>query len=258
VPFTFAHPAVILPLRQRWPAALLPLILGSMAPDLPFFLPLGIKHAIPDTHSLLGALTTGTLLGLAMLATLALFAPVLVCPLWGRHRMFFHEELSRARTRAGYWVCALGWVGVGALSHYLLDSATHRDGSIVRIAPVLLLPITRLFDRDVPAYQALQYLSSLAGVVAVIVWYRSHLREMPGADDTADRPLRAGWLAGIAVCALVLALRATLRTLPYHPAADGLIYATTTHFVADGVVLYGVWSCLCSSILGSSAADRDR
>jgi hypothetical protein len=39
MPFTLAHPAAILPLRGWRYLRTAPLILGAMAPDLPYFLP---------------------------------------------------------------------------------------------------------------------------------------------------------------------------------------------------------------------------
>jgi Domain of unknown function (DUF4184) len=68
MPLTFAHPAVALPLRKllgRW--GFLPaLAIGSMAPDVPYFVPLGIDrhlgHSIP-------ALLLGTFFGMRSIGT---------------------------------------------------------------------------------------------------------------------------------------------------------------------------------------------
>src|SRR3954463_4591962 len=69
VPFTGSHPAAILPfLRTPLPASAL--VIGSMAPDLPYYLPFqpGLythtPQAIVTTDVLLGALAWGLWLGL--------------------------------------------------------------------------------------------------------------------------------------------------------------------------------------------------
>ena len=56
MPFTFAHPAAAVPLR-RWlgrAGVLSALVIGSMAPDLTYFVPFGVDRA--STHSLTGVL----------------------------------------------------------------------------------------------------------------------------------------------------------------------------------------------------------
>src|SRR5689334_21985437 len=60
MPFTGSHPAAVLPfLRTPLPASAL--VIGSTAPDLPFYLPLPQWYA---THTWLAAVTTDLLLGL--------------------------------------------------------------------------------------------------------------------------------------------------------------------------------------------------
>ncbi|MGH8296134.1 MAG: DUF4184 family protein, partial [Steroidobacteraceae bacterium] len=54
MPFTLAHPAAVLPLRRAPLLRTVPLIIGSMTPDVPYFLPWRIAKYIPQgaTHTL--------------------------------------------------------------------------------------------------------------------------------------------------------------------------------------------------------------
>lgn len=56
MPFTLAHPAAVLPLhrRLRRRASLSALVVGSITPDLAYFLPLGVSGS--QSHSALGLL----------------------------------------------------------------------------------------------------------------------------------------------------------------------------------------------------------
>ncbi len=53
MPFTLAHPAAVLPLRRLRLLRTVPLIIGAMTPDMPYFLPWRIAKHIPEyTHTL--------------------------------------------------------------------------------------------------------------------------------------------------------------------------------------------------------------
>src|SRR2546421_8312948 len=61
MPFTGSHPAAVLPfLRWLPPGAL---VVGSMAPDFPYFVPVGVTGA--TTHAALGVVTVDVLLAAA-------------------------------------------------------------------------------------------------------------------------------------------------------------------------------------------------
>jgi len=55
VPFTLAHPAAILPLRGRHYLRTAPLIIGAMAPDLPYFLPSNLERHVPEIEACIRA-----------------------------------------------------------------------------------------------------------------------------------------------------------------------------------------------------------
>lgn len=241
VPFTFAHPAAVLPLRRIWPGAFLALVLGSIAPDLPFFLPYRVMHALPSTHSMLGTLTVAPLLGFALLVVVVLLQPVLLKPLWGKHRALLRQELSPFRQSPVPWLKALPALCLGSLTHYACDAATHRDGVIVTLLPLMDTPLPPVWGYSSTVYLLLQYLSSLVGMAVLVWWYLREQRATEPIGEEARSAGQAAWLVFILLEAAVIASRADLRALPYHPGPGGLLYAGLTHFVADFVVLYAAW-----------------
>jgi hypothetical protein len=198
-------------------------------------------HALPSTHSLLGTLTVAPLLGFALLAVLVLLQPALLKPLWGKHRALLRQELLPFRRSLAPWVKALPALCLGSLSHYVWDAATHRDGVIVRLLPLMDTPLPPVWGHSSTMYLLLQYLSSLFGMAALVWWYLRELRATEPIGEAARSAGQAVWLVFILLAAAVLASRAELRTLPYHPGPGGLLYAGLTHFVADFVVLYAAW-----------------
>ena len=128
MPFTVSHAAAVLPfLRTPLPAAAL--VVGAMAPDLPYFLPLGIAREF--SHSLLGLVTIDLVVGVLVLLAwwFALRAPVLdYSPGWLRNRM------PEKHTGTALWMLAA--LIIGGLTHLALDTVTH-EGSLDFVFPVL-------------------------------------------------------------------------------------------------------------------------
>ena len=251
MPFTLAHPAVVLPLRRRWPSATLALVIGSIAPDLPFFMPSRIMHALPVTHSLQGTLTVAPLLGLVLLIVLVLLQPALLKPLWGKHRVLLRQELSPFRRSLRPWAWALPALCLGSLSHYVLDAATHSEGAIVKLLPLLDAPLPPVLGYSLTACLLLQYVVSLFGMAFLVWWYRCELKLAEPIGEEAYSLEHAVWLGCILLGASLLAVRAALRTQAYQPEPGGLLYAWLTHFVADFFLLYVAWG-LCATFFGAS------
>ena len=122
MPFTPSHAVAILPFaRTPLPAAAL--VIGSMAPDLQYFVPLGLtRHA---SHSWPGIITIDLPIGIAALLLWALLlrAPVLdYSPAWLRERM---RSLAPVRNRVAHAALVLAALEIGVLTHLLLDLPTH-------------------------------------------------------------------------------------------------------------------------------------
>lgn len=208
MPFTGAHPAAVLPLlrRGRWVSA--GLLTGSVAPDLPSYVPLGLRHE--QTHPLHAFLWPDGVLAVGLLLAWWFLLRPGLAPLWPAAaarcgRPGWREPANwRSRSSAAAW---LGWVAasllVGLATHLLWDAVTHIDGQFVLWWPTLA-------DRVAghPAYDWLQGVSSVLGLAAVLgyaAWqWRVHPRGEPGGPAITP-VLRAVVLSITTVAVLVTA-----------------------------------------------------
>lgn len=165
MPFTVSHAAAALPFL-RTPLPIAALVVGTMAPDLPYFLPLGVPRDF--SHSLLGVVTVDLAVGALVLAAwvLLLRAPVLdYAPAWLRSRM-------PNRQVASIPLVLLALV-VGALTHLAIDTVTH-EGSLDAVLPFMAL--------EVGPYSVANYVHlvvSVIGAVILAVWVRGWVARTP-------------------------------------------------------------------------------
>ncbi|MFC9087697.1 MULTISPECIES: DUF4184 family protein [Nocardiopsis] len=223
MPFTPSHVAAVLPLvRTGLPPAAL--VVGSVAPDLPYYLPLPVAAAA--THGPAG-LWLDVLLGGAVLAVyvyalrpplyaLAGGSPAPAAPVPRSVR-----DAARAAAPAG------AALAVGSATHMAWDSFTQTGGALVRAWPPLSTPVVGPHL----LYNVLMYVSSAAGLAA-LAWrvHRERVRRaaagrtargtgarsVPDRDRTApgdgpgrgfprgaaDGRVRALVLSALAVCAV--------------------------------------------------------
>src|SRR5262245_10831141 len=126
MPFTFAHPAAVLPLRRFRFLQTVPLIIGSIVPVLPYFLPdRWGRTAFPDSHTLYGSFQICVPLGMALLILLLLLREPLTVLLGPRLRWLFLGSLERFSERPYCWPIALLSLLVGTWTHIIWDSFTH-------------------------------------------------------------------------------------------------------------------------------------
>ena len=207
MPFTPSHAVAILPFaRTPLPAAAL--VIGSMAPDLQYFVPLGLNRSA--SHSWPGILYIDIPIGIAsmLLWMLLLRAPVLdYSPRWLRERM---TPPARARGRVVYAALVLAALALGILTHLVLDFPTHRgwlsehwtwmQGSV---GPFTVIRI-------------LHFSASVLGAVIIAIWARGWVRRTPRTTRPTLVPQRervAVWIALTVIlgglCVVLFALNTT-------------------------------------------------
>lgn len=199
MPFTPSHIAAALPF-VRTPLPVAPLVIGTMAPDVPYFIPVRVPRDL--THSLLGIPTVDLAItvALVLLWYAVLRAPVVdLLPAAIRERMRA-PDLGRFR-RPG--VVALGVLAalLGILTHLVWDAFTHSSSSLVQAVPFLH---ARLGPFEVSSW--LQYVSSIGGLLAVALWARSWARRAVRVPSPSlSSPAARAWAWGgiVVVFALV-------------------------------------------------------
>ena len=240
MPFTFlSHQAAVLPLKcaAPWLFCGTALVIGSMAPDLEYFL-YGRPHRTIG-HEVLGQFTFCLPLTLLLvwLVTRHLARPLaLHVPDCGGFRLRDYRLLRERSRSPGYWRAAVRSALVGSFSHLAWDSFTHESGWSVGALGYRSLVAFTVLGNELRLYKVLQHGSTLAGA-AITVWllYRIGSRRClrRWAGEVPDEPLRptaashrALWgltLAGIACGAALGLIIDGSPFLPFHPVAPELI-----------------------------------
>ncbi len=170
MPFTLAHPAASIPLKSLLGefGVLSALIIGSMAADFIYFLPLSFSRV--QTHSLPAliwfCLPTGIIAWL-------LFQHILRIPLVAllpdsfQKRLTFSENVHYSNLKISGIILSLL---VGAATHLLWDSFTHHSSPIVENTPFLNLLLFEILGYKVWVYKLLQHGSTLLGLALIIYW----------------------------------------------------------------------------------------
>lgn len=194
VPLSPAHPAAVLPL-QRLGLPLSALVIGSLAPDLPVYLPVGVDYQ--TTHSGWG-ISVDVVIGLALLWLWFALLRDAVVDLTPSLRT---RAPARVRLDRRAWLLAPLALAIGAATHVLWDSATHDWGFIVEE-----LPLLREQYGAMRGYQWLQQLSTAAGSIAVAA-YCVHQMKKKAVVHRSPAVQHSGlWLVPVALSALAVGL----------------------------------------------------
>lgn len=168
MPFTFCHPAIVLPFNRVKGLSITGFIAGSIAPDFEYFIRMVDKKVF--THTWSGFLWIDT--PLALLLTF-LFHNVV------RNQLIFNAPINFQRRLLRYeyfnwtlyfkkrWLIITGCVITGIISHLLWDGFTHENGFFVSHLAFLSSEIP-LGSFSIEGHMLLQILSSLIGGLVIL------------------------------------------------------------------------------------------
>ena len=210
MPWTFAHPAAVLPLRRYCPRHLSfpALVVGSLTPDLGYYVP-GAEFAT-HAHSFSGSVLICLPLGLMVLAVLCLLRKPLCYVLPQPHRAALMplSEVPVTLTLSRLIKVAVSLV-LGACTHIIWDAFTHKRDLIGLHIEALQAPLFNVGATGVPVYYLTQWLSTLAGTAILLIAYRRWLRRASTSlrhVATHEDRWRRALLIAIAAIALVIAV----------------------------------------------------
>lgn len=205
MPFTFAHPAAILPIRRYGNTAAL--IIGSVIPDVGYLLMLDVPR--DWSHGPSGIFLFCLPLGLM---TYVLYAAVLREP-W----LMLLPPNIRARVRPPYalartvrgWTAISASILVGVLTHVVWDALTQLHWILEHQVPLRGLPAADVLPAGVTWYFVLRHGSAVLGMLALAAWIGVSIKRTPPrrALQTEDRWRR---LVRVAVLASVIGVLITL------------------------------------------------
>lgn len=220
MPWTFAHPAAVLPLRRLFPdpRLLAALIAGALVPDLAYYLggllgPVDAGRWGRWAHAPGGWLLVDTPLGGLMAGLFLAGRSWIAAPLpqpW-RGGLQALPGLRDADLRC--LAQLLPASAAGAATHLLWDGFTHAPGFFVQHLAWLRTELGLLDGRPWQLFNVLQHLSTLVGLA--VLWrmlaaWRRRLGppEADGAEPAADRLRRAALLGLLAIAGVLGALLA--------------------------------------------------
>lgn len=190
MPFTPSHVAAILPLRGRMSGALpfAALAIGSMSPDLPYYLP-GVRGLSALTHTAWAVPSLDVVLGLVAWLLWRWLAPALkeLAPVAIQQRWRLPSERPR-------WWGVLLALAIGAATHVLLDEFTHVGRFGATHLAVLAASYPSPLGSSWEGYRWAQYLLGAIGL-GILAW----VGWRTPADSVAAQPVPAGplaWLGG--------------------------------------------------------------
>jgi hypothetical protein len=209
MPWTFAHPAAVLPLRSLARARLsfAALVVGSITPDLGYYV--GRFDLARAAHTLAGLFVVCLPAGFVLLALLRMFRrPVChLLPQPHRGALSSLPPIPLVESMASTAAVAASLL-VGATTHVLWDSFTHATGWMVVNLPLLQMSLPVWPRVDVPLFRLLQHASTILGVAALGVAYSNWLRQASdesGARDQQSEHWRYVLLAALALVSLLCA-----------------------------------------------------
>ncbi|GLX71245.1 DUF4184 family protein [Paenibacillus glycanilyticus] len=237
MPYTLAHPIFAYPLKylNRNLLSTTGLVLGSMGPDLEYFIHL-------EPHQTIGHTFLGLLLQVIPLSIVLglLFHYVIKTPLALHLPSLFHLDkrayrlLNRwSRRSFTAWFYYLISVVIGFYTHLLVDGFTHERGYFVHHLDVLNQTVLL----NLPLYKMLQYSFSLLGLFAVFLTILYKLfKSVPETEGFVAVPSQQKWMYWMVVSLWVVLLTGLKLNASSLPAISIIVVAPVSG-VAVGLVV---------------------
>jgi hypothetical protein len=201
MPFTFSHPAIVLPLSylpKKW-ISLTGLIVGSITPDFEYFLRMKVQSNY--SHTICGIFWFD--LPLAILLTF-IFHNVVRNDLFNNIPAILRERLLKFKQLAwnDYFkknlIAVLISIIAGICSHLIWDSFTHANGYFVKGIPALTNQV-KFFNIDIPVFKIVQHASTLIGGLIIVF----ALLKMPAANKV-NRTINLRYWGFVILSSLVI------------------------------------------------------
>ncbi len=249
MPFTLAHAAAALPFR-RLPVVPSALVVGTMAPDIEYFLRFGPRGGFG--HTFTGAFLVS--LPLALLV-LWMFHALVKAPLIQLSRESIRlrliPQLRPFRFAGpGRFFLILVSALLGIATHIVWDSFTHRNTWPYRHWALLGQPVPLPIVGDLPCYKILQHGSSILGVLILAAWLVNWYRTTEPLDIAEDAPLSPsrkvailGSIAAIALLGGILRAAAPIALWNYSRSLERILAQSVVTTMAIAwwlIVAYGV------------------
>lgn len=227
MPFTFSHPALILPLHylpRKW-FSLTGLVIGSLTPDFEYFIRMKVQSIYSHTFS--GIFWFD--LPLAIVLSF-IFHNIIKKDLYQNSpkniqlRILGYTKFNWNSYFKRHWVVVLISIFIGVASHLFWDSFTHDHGYFVNNIQVLRGSVV-LFDKQIPILKIGQHLSTLIGGTIILLT----LSKLPKNNIPMHRSDKTYWTILIILSVIIISIR-FLTGLDYK-AYDHVIVSLISSFI---------------------------
>jgi Domain of unknown function (DUF4184) len=221
MPFTFSHPAIVLPatyLPKKY-YSLSGLIIGSMSPDFEYFI--RMKDYSKYSHTWAGLFWFDVPLGLALLF---IFHNVVrntiieYLPFSLNVRFSTFEKFNWNRYFQKNMIVVLISLIVGIASHLFWDSFTHDGGYFAESIPVLRDKVN-ILNHHLFGATLFQYISSLIGGIIMLIY----IFKFPEGQNTKQENILNFWLLVSLIMIMVLNARLYLDAVLNHHRHEDII-----------------------------------
>ena len=203
MPFTFCHPAIILPLSKSKKLSTSALIIGSTAPDFEYFLRMDMVRS--HSHDFWAIFYFNLPLTIVLYL---IFQAIVKVPLINNSPNFLYYRFNKYLKHKPIlnsvnhfkWIVFSAIIGI--FSHILWDSFTHKEGFFEGYLPILLYDFTFL-GKDYLVFQFLQTWCSILGGLYIIYF----VLKMPRTYKFRSNKLIQYWALALGCSFLVIYLR---------------------------------------------------
>jgi len=210
MPFTPAHPAIILPLLKARRLSATGLIVGSTAPDFEYFFKFSVSSQF--SHTWWGILYFNIPVAVLLSVVFHFFVKQnLINNFPDFLRARFQDTLAfdfKSYLSANFLFFVLS-AALGAASHIFWDSFTHEHGYFVNVLPFYKDTIVPYDGARYPLFYALQHLSTVVGLLLVTVYILLKKKVSIGAEDHS---LYRYWIFVVLVTAVVVFIRFSIHS----------------------------------------------
>lgn len=206
MPFTFSHPAIVLPLSflpKKW-VSLTALVIGSLMPDLEAY----VRFSSQKVHSHTWAALFWFCIPVGFILSL-LYHLLVRDPFINNLPPFLNKKLSPFRHFNWLHYLKKNWLVVivsfliGGASHLLWDSFSHYDGLLQYLNPALT-GNTVIWGYNIEIPYLIQYLNSIIGLLIILI----AIVTLPVKQQSnTGRKWWLYWIMVFAVSALIFSVR---------------------------------------------------
>lgn len=237
MPFTFSHPAIVLPLAyapSRW-VSMTGLVIGSLTPDFEYFIRMRISSHY--SHTIAGLFWFDLPLGLILAFVFHLqvrncLFDNLPASLQARFNRF--KSFDWTNHFINHYVVVIVSLLIGAASHIFWDGFTHDHGYFVEHIPRLQGTID-IAGYTVPILKLLQHSSTFLGALT-IMWA---IYKLPISEQTQTSINLRYWL-GLAVIVIGIVGLRLLTGLELRQYGNIIVSATSATLIALIMLPFGV------------------